>query len=158
MDSLIVDRPGIQQALQELEDDIANWEAEVEQLRAKIIKARKAREMLRSSYQTPSQGGEQSDVEFAPRQRARKESEAWKIRQGAYRAIRRAGKPLSPNEILNSLKEEGVTIDGVKPASKVYRTLWDAKDEFVRTGDGFALADAGVAGTSNIDPVSGLKA
>jgi hypothetical protein len=139
-DDVSVGRPGIQRALKELETDIAGWQAELEQLRAKITKARKAHEMLRSIH-TPDGDDGRGDDEFAPRRRERKQSEAWKIRQGAYRAILRAGRPLSPAEILLSLKNDGVIIDGSKPTNKVYRALWDAKGEFVRTDAGFLLAN-----------------
>lgn len=139
-----VSNSDVQPLVRSLTEEISSKEAMIERLRGEVNRARKARQVL-LEYSEPARSPVDEPVKFAPRKRERRSSKAWAIRQAAQRAIARAGKPLSSEEILVCVTEEGLIIDNAKPAQKIYRTLWEAKAEFARVGDGFIL----VTGSEN---------
>ncbi|WSH19051.1 hypothetical protein U8Q07_14905 [Rhizobium ruizarguesonis] len=71
---------------------------------------------------------EQSGQTVAPRQRERRSSLAWQVRQQAFDLILAAGRPLSRGELLVGLIDKGITIDAAKPLEAIGKIMWHAKE------------------------------
>ncbi|MGO6924806.1 hypothetical protein ACCS55_09125 [Rhizobium ruizarguesonis] len=90
--------------------------------------------------------------DFAKRQKQRKSSQAWQVRQQAYRILKETGHPLSRAEILAKMEADGFVVDSPRPGPRVGKILWDAKDAFIYRDNGYWLVGEPVT-----EPVERIK-
>jgi hypothetical protein len=99
--------------------------------------------LLRQKQMEDGRSVERPRANFAKRQRERRSSLAWQVRQEASRILSEAGRPLTRSELLTGLINSGIYVGKDDPAKKVGKIMWDAK-EFRHTGAGYWFSDAAV--------------
>lgn len=75
----------------------------------------------------------------APLNERRASTLSGRLRKFAIAEIKKAGRPLDRNEILQLAHNAGIVIDTKDPAKFLTRVLWRAK-ELINEGDGYRLA------------------
>ncbi|MGO7121594.1 hypothetical protein [Rhizobium leguminosarum] len=65
---------------------------------------------------------------IAPRQRERKTSLAWQVRQNAFAILTAAGRPLSRAELLDGLISRDISIKSSRPLEAINKIMWHAKE------------------------------
>jgi hypothetical protein len=131
---------------EEIRAEITRLEAETRQVELDLRHLRDAKRSLSLLGANPDDGpnhlDELPDVpeEFAKRRIQRPDTQAWQVRQQAYRILKDQGHPLSRIEIYDRLKALGVEIDHPTPAKRLGRILTDAKEEFVYRDNGYWIA------------------
>lgn len=132
----------VEERLTKIRSVISQLNDEARQAEARLKHLRDARRSLNLAGTDPE--GQSSSIEelpeapvgFAKRRIERPDSQAWQVRQQAYRILKDQGHPLSRNEIFDRFSELGIEIDHPEPEKRLGRILTDA-EEFEYRDNGY---------------------
>lgn len=142
-------RADLDASIARLEEEAGRLHALIDLHLEEITSLKKIRQAI--SGDATTEGTALPEMQFAPRKRERKRSQAWIVRQAAREILLERAHPLNSSELLSAMVTKGAIAEGCVGAKAVSKILW-AAPEFSSTARGYWLADVPAPPTSTAPP------